>query len=300
MSKIDIESLNDELRTWELAIASESMDDPTFREQLIRRWCSLDFPPMGGSFSNVNKFGPLPTLLKLLDRDTPLLVHSLAQSQDGKSMLGKLSTVLKAEIDVDGIGLKIQSIKNYSGPYPAPMMQYTHDKKVFRIATDFLLAAEANGVESSLSEMSLARQHRNTSSEAVVCASLEQRGGKATPLVSIPSSSEKQLDGNAMYPKFKPADVFNGTQVRRKFVSKVSLYLNEHSTSVSSYFSGNMLNAKQGRVWEILGTKAIQTPSRWGRPSSLHIESEYLRAKILVALGVDITSSKIFKKYCST
>jgi|GEM_PF-2247889 len=95
----------------------------------------------------------------------------------------------------------------------------------------------------------------------------------------------------------KPADVFDGSTVRRKHADAVMAVVERTALSASSYVRGTMVHSSVGYEWQLPRGKAGKTPPFWGQPSSYYVDTEEARADILKMLGVDLSRSRIYKKY---
>ena len=102
-----------------------------------------------------------------------------------------------------------------------------------------------------------------------------------------------------MITKMKPADVFNGASVRRKFREEVKSLVKLHATSVHSTFRGNMISSTEDMTWDLFGGKAVLMGGRWGSPSVFSVPDEEVRAKLMLLMDVDLKKSKIYKKYAT-
>jgi hypothetical protein len=96
----------------------------------------------------------------------------------------------------------------------------------------------------------------------------------------------------------RPSDVFSGTRVRRRFTSQVLDVIERTATVHRIFIEGTMVSSSQGDEWALPSGTALRTPSFWGRPSSLFVEGEEARAVILKALGVNLSRSPTYRKYC--
>lgn len=92
-------------------------------------------------------------------------------------------------------------------------------------------------------------------------------------------------------------EIFNGSFVRRNFVSTVESILDKLADKREIQIVGNMVKTVVNTVWSIHGTQAVKTGTSWGRPSSLTVDNEAVRAEILKSIGVDLSQSRIYKKY---
>jgi hypothetical protein len=98
-------------------------------------------------------------------------------------------------------------------------------------------------------------------------------------------------------PTVAPSDVFNGSTVRRRFVTAVLEIVKRTATGHRTFIEGTMVSSSQGDEWTLPSGTALRTPSFWGRPSSLFVEGEEARAAILKALGVELNRSPTYRKY---
>jgi hypothetical protein len=85
-------------------------------------------------------------------------------------------------------------------------------------------------------------------------------------------------------PTVAPSDVFNGSTVRRRFVTAVLEIVKRTETGHRTFIEGTMVSSSQGDEWTLSSGTALRTPSFWGRPSSLFVEGEEARAGVLKAL----------------
>jgi hypothetical protein len=49
--------------------------------------------------------------------------------------------------------------------------------------------------------------------------------------------------------------------------------------------------------WTLPTGKAVKTAPFWGRPSSLYVDDEEARARIMQAMGIDLKNSHTYRKY---
>ncbi len=98
-------------------------------------------------------------------------------------------------------------------------------------------------------------------------------------------------------PKMTPSEVFNGQTVRRRFVAVVREIIDRTATRHRTFIEETMVSSSEGNEWILPTGKAVRTPSFWGRPSSLYIDSEEARAAILKALGANLSRSPTYRKY---
>lgn len=95
-----------------------------------------------------------------------------------------------------------------------------------------------------------------------------------------------------------PSAVFNGSSVKRKFQADVMKIIQRNALKSTTYYEGGMLTSSEGTIWKLASGNAIRTPSSWGQPSSLEVDSEEARAEILKALGVDLSRSSTYRRFC--
>jgi hypothetical protein len=85
--------------------------------------------------------------------------------------------------------------------------------------------------------------------------------------------------------------------VKRKFVAEVLAAIKQTATAHETFAEGSMLSTREREEWTIPAGKAVRTPSSWGHPSSLYVDGEDARAHILLAMGIDLRNSRIYRKY---
>ena len=108
----------------------------------------------------------------------------------------------------------------------------------------------------------------------------------------------EQPSGNqTASPAIRPLDVFTGSTIRRKYRNEVLAVINRRATDYRQYYSGNMISSSEGEAWTLPLGRACRTPAFWGQPSCYFVEGEEERACILIAMGVDLRRSTIYKKY---
>ncbi|MFN9449862.1 MAG: hypothetical protein ACK58U_09435 [Rubrivivax sp.] len=95
----------------------------------------------------------------------------------------------------------------------------------------------------------------------------------------------------------RPSDVFNGAAVKRKFVEEVLDIIRKTATSHQTFIEGTMVSSSERSEWTLHAGKAVKTAPFWGRPSSLYVEGEEARARLMQAMGIDLGSSHTYRKY---
>lgn len=95
----------------------------------------------------------------------------------------------------------------------------------------------------------------------------------------------------------RPSDIFNGATIKRKFVMEVLDIICKTATSHRTFIEGSMVSSSQRHEWTLPTGKAVRTASFWGRPSSLYVDDEEARARIMQAMGIDLTKSRTYRIY---
>jgi len=94
----------------------------------------------------------------------------------------------------------------------------------------------------------------------------------------------------------RPSDIFNGAAVKRKFVEEVLDIIRKTATSHQTVIEGTMVSSSENE-WTLPTGKAVKTAQFWGRPSSLFVDDEEARARIMQAMGIDLKNSHTYRKY---
>ena len=95
----------------------------------------------------------------------------------------------------------------------------------------------------------------------------------------------------------RPSDIFSGATVKRKFVTDLLAPIGETATAHETFVEVNMISSRERDEWTIPAGKAVRTPSSWGNPSSLYIEGEEARARIMLAMGIDLRNSRTYRQF---
>ena len=95
----------------------------------------------------------------------------------------------------------------------------------------------------------------------------------------------------------RPSDIFNGATVKRKFVEEVLDIIEKIATSNQTFIEGSMVSSSERDEWTLPTGKAVKTAPFWGRPSSLYVDDEEARARIMQAMGIDLHNSHTYRKY---
>lgn len=95
----------------------------------------------------------------------------------------------------------------------------------------------------------------------------------------------------------RPSDIFNGATVKRKFVEEVLDIIRKTATSHQTFIEGTMVSSSERNEWTLSTGKAVKTAVFWGRPSSLYVDGEEARARIMQAMAIDLTNSHTYRKY---
>ena len=95
----------------------------------------------------------------------------------------------------------------------------------------------------------------------------------------------------------RPSDIFNGAAVKRKFVEEVLDIIRKTATSHPTSIEGTMVSSSERNEWTLPTGKAVKTAPFWGRPSSLYVDDEQARARIMQAMGIDLKNSHTYRKY---
>lgn len=181
--------------------------------------------------------------------------------------------------------------RNYSGAFPGPLMAMMRDRRF----AGFLNRWREVCKKWQLDEHALIRAHQHAPARAGAKADSSE-GQK--PVRGQRPTMEVEVEARWILPPgVRPADVFDGSQVRRKYRSKVRMLIVHAAENKHTYFEGNMLNARQGERWDIFGGTATQSPSWWGRPSRLTVDGEETRASILIAMGAELQRSRTYARY---
>ncbi len=95
----------------------------------------------------------------------------------------------------------------------------------------------------------------------------------------------------------RPSDIFSGAAVKRKFVAEVLDIVRKTAISHQTFIEGTMVSSSERNEWTLPTGKAVKTAPFWGRPSSLYVEGEEARARLMQAMGIDLANSHTYRKY---
>lgn len=95
----------------------------------------------------------------------------------------------------------------------------------------------------------------------------------------------------------RPSDIFNGATVKRKFVEEVLDSIRKTATSHQTFTEGTMVSSSERNEWTLPTGKAVKTAPFWGRPSSLYVDDEEARTRIMQVMGIDLKNSHTYRKY---
>jgi|GEM_PF-3991382 len=93
----------------------------------------------------------------------------------------------------------------------------------------------------------------------------------------------------------RPSDVFRDELVRRKHRSEVRAFIDKHATEIQREVHGSMLSSYEVVTWTIPGGSATWTGGRWGQQERLIVPELEARARILVAMGVNLEGSRTYQ-----
>lgn len=95
----------------------------------------------------------------------------------------------------------------------------------------------------------------------------------------------------------RPSDIFYGATVKRKFVEEVLDIIRKTATSHQTFIEGTMVSSSERSEWTLPTGKAVKTAPFWDRPSSLYVDDEEARARIMQVMGIDLKNSHTYRKY---
>lgn len=227
---------------------------------------------MGRSLGN-----ELPRLLELIKNNPKELISHLV-GEDNQFAIQSVLDHLNELIDFAYLEDRVGNLRSYSGPIEARMIMFHSDKHILHVGQSFIQAAATVG--------------------------LVPREKPAPTSAPKPAPGQKPKSRLKVDKKIKPTpvdlkhtDVFNGGDVRRGCWGSITDYARKHATDVKTSFQGNMLTSREIKVWHLPEGIVTYESGAWGRRASLSVAPELLRAKMLIALGVDLSRSRIYKKY---
>lgn len=281
-----------------LRSVSENVSLPSASDKvdLLSEWYSGKIQFYERNVKHLDFSGTFVSLLVtiLQNPDEELLKLILAR-ENGRLIL--ISAFEKLVPKIYYLAKKSDNPGNYSGPFPGPLMAMSRDRGLANFIKTWEIAAKSFYLEDILKiieDENIRLLQINTQPKA-----RKVRVNKTAPLnqntaMNSENSPVKHLgDLNGV----RPYDVFNVSGVRRKFKRIVGSIISSHSSAGRTIFRGSMGNVRQGYEWDIFGGIATETPSLWGRPSSLIVSSEEARAKILILMGVSLHGSKTYSRY---
>ncbi len=95
----------------------------------------------------------------------------------------------------------------------------------------------------------------------------------------------------------RPSDIFNGAVVKRKFVKDLLDCIRRTAISQQTFIEGTTVSSSERREWMLPTGKAVKTAPFWGHASSLYVDGEEARARLMRAMRINLSNSHTYRKY---
>lgn len=247
------------------------------RANRLLEWACAEKKPRGGSIRGRYCDNELPGLLALIEKNPEELISCLVR-EDNQFAIQSALDHLHDLIDFAHLEKWVANPRLYSGPVLAKMIMLHSDQYILHVSQAFIQAAAKEGL--------VAR---------------EKPAPTSTPKPAPRQKPKRRLkvdkEIKPVLAHLKHTDVFNGGAVRRAYWHLITSYASKHAVDKKTSFVGNMLTSREINVWQLPEGTITYLAGAWGRRAELSVGPELLRARILIDLGVNISRSRIYKKY---